>query len=102
MIGIYDKNGDLRLQVVISPSDIYHKELMVSEYVQLDFKLAQLVRLRRGDYIDTEFGRFSIKKVDRPLFEPKTGAYKYEQKFHAGWEWWRNYILYYCCIFFGN
>lgn len=95
MIAIYDKNGDLRLQVVIAASDIYHKELMVSEYVQLDFKLAQLVRLRRGDYIDTEFGRFSVKKVDSPLFDPKTGAYTYEQKFHAGWEWWRNYILYY-------
>lgn len=95
MISIYDKNGGLRLQVVIAPSDIYHKELMASEYVQLDFKLAQLVRLRRGDYIDTEFGRFSIVNVDSPLYDPKTGAYKYEQKFHAGWEWWRNYILYY-------
>ena len=95
MISIYDKNGDLRLQVVITGSDIYHKELMGSEYVQLDFKLAQLVRLRRGDYIDTEFGRFSIKKIDSPTYDPKTGGYKYEQKFHAGWEWWRNYILYY-------
>lgn len=95
MINIYDKNGDLRLQVVITASDIYHKELMVSEYVQLDFKLAQLVRLRRGDYIDTEFGRFTIAKVDRPLYDPKTGAYRYEQKFHADWEYWRKRILYY-------
>ena len=94
-MNIYDINGNLRLQVVIAPSDIYHKELMESEYVQLDFNLAQLVRLRRGDYIETEFGTFSIKKVERPLYDPKTGAYRYGQKFHAGWEWWRNYILYY-------
>ena len=95
MITIYDKNGDKRLDVVVTASSLYHKELMGQEYVSLSFKLAQMVRLFRGDYIVTEFGRFTIASVDRPTYDPNTGAYTYEQKFHAGWEYWRKRILYY-------
>ena len=95
MMNIYDKNGSVRLQVVITSSSVYHKELMGSEYVQLDFRLAQLVRLQKGDYITTEFGNFYVVNVDRPLYDPKKGAYRYQQRFHAEWEKWRNRILYY-------
>lgn len=95
MITIYDKNGDKRLDVVVTASSLYHKELMGQEYVSLSFKLAQMVRLFRGDYIVTEFGRFTIASVDRPTYDTNTGAYTYEQKFHAGWEYWRKRILYY-------
>lgn len=95
MINIYNKYGTLRLAVVVTSSDIYHKELQTSEYVQLDFKLTQLVRLKRGDYIDTEFGRFYITDVNSPQYDPATGSYKYEQMFHAHWEFWRKRILYY-------
>lgn len=95
MITIYDKNGDKRLDVVVTASSLYHKELMGQEYVSLRFKMAQMIRLFRGDYIVTEFGRFTIASVDRPTYDPNTGAYTYEQKFHASWEYWRKRILYY-------
>lgn len=98
MIDIKDKNGNVRLSVVISDKAVYHKELMTEEYVLLTFETAQLVRFAKGDFINTEFGRFWLVNPSRPKYNVNNtgnGAYQYEQKFHAIWERWKNYKFFY-------
>ena len=98
MIDIKDKNGNTRLSVIISDKAVYHKELMTEEYVLLTFETATLVRFAKGDYINTEFGRFYLVNPTRPKYNVNNtgnGAYQYEQKFHAVWERWKNYKFFY-------
>ena len=99
MIQIKYKDGSterVRLEVEVSAKAIYRKELMTEEYVLLTFDTAELVNLRRGDYIETGFGRFVIVHLEKPKRNVDgNGGYTYEQKFHAPWERWTTRKLFY-------
>lgn len=94
MINIKNKNGILRLSIDENDKCVYRKVLMEEEYISLSFESDNIIPFAKGDYIDTEFGRFYIVHLSKPKFS-KTGAYSYDLKFHADWERWRNRILFY-------
>lgn len=86
----------VRCEVEVSDKAIYRKELMTEEYVLLTFNTTKDVGLRKGDYIDTEFGRFRLVNIKKPKLDVSgAGGYCYEQKFHAPWEQWRKRKLFY-------
>lgn len=99
MIQIKYREGNterVRLEVEVSEKAIYRKELMTEEYVLLTFNTAELVNLQKGDYIETEFGRFLIVHLEKPKRNVDgNGGYSYEQKFHAPWERWTTRKLFY-------
>lgn len=99
MIQIKYKDGQterVRLEVEVSEKAIYRKELMTEEYVLLTFNTAELVNLQKGDYIETEFGRFLIVHLEKPKRSVDgDGGWSYEQKFHAPWERWTTRKLFY-------
>lgn len=96
MIDIRDKKGNIRYSVEISDRAIYHKELMAEEYVLLTFETVRLVNFKKGDYIETEFGRFEIIKVDKPERNVNSdGGWSYEQKFCPPWAKWVNRKMFY-------
>lgn len=94
MIDIKQKNGSVRCSVEITDDCVYHKELMVEEYVLLSFESDTLIPFVKGDYIDTEFGTFRIVHLEKPT-PSANGGYEYEQKFHVDWERFRNRIVFY-------
>lgn len=94
----YTQNGKEQTRYVAPITDraTYYKELMTEEYILLSFNTRDFVRFQTGDYINTEFGRFEIVKIDKPERNNQTdGGWKYEQKFHAAWERWRHRKLFY-------
>lgn len=96
MIDIRDKKGNIRYSVEVSERSVYHKELMAEEYVLLTFETERLVHLRKGDYIETEFGRFEIVTVDKPQRNVSSdGGWSYEQKFCPPWAKWVNRKMFY-------
>lgn len=94
MIDIRDKDAAIRASVEITDQCVYSKTLMEEEYVLLSFESDTLINFAKDDYIQTEFGVFSIVKLSRPQ-QSSNGGYTYTQKFHAGWERWRNHITFY-------
>ena len=87
MITIYDKNGTAKLSVPISDKCTYHKGIM-EEYVSLQFDSDTGNVLTKGDYIDTEFGRYEIVTLTPPTDKTASdGSYGYEQRFNPSW--WR-------------
>ena len=96
MIDIRDKKGNIRYSVEVSERSVYHKELMADEYVLLTFETDKLVRFRKGDYIETEFGRFEIITVDKPERNVGSdGGWSYEQKFCPAWAKWASRKMFY-------
>ena len=94
MISIKDKNGIKRCSVEVTDKCIYYKALMEEEYVLLSFDSDTVIPLAKGDYIDTEYGRFYIVGLEKPK-RGADGGYAYEQKFHAEWERLRNRLTFY-------
>lgn len=94
MINIKDKNGISRLSIDENDKSVYRKVLMEEEYISLTLESDIIIPFAKGDYIDTEFGRFYIVHLENPKFS-KTGSYTHTVKFHADWERWRNRILFY-------
>lgn len=99
MIKIKYRDGNterVRHEVEISDKAKYRKELMTEEYVLLTFNTDRLINFKKGDYIDTDFGRFEIVYIDKPKRNVDTdGGWYYEQRFHASWERWRTRKLFY-------
>ena len=95
MIEIRDIKGDLRYSVELSDRDVYHKELMAEEYILLAFNTDKLIHFRKGDYIETEYGKFEILIVSKPTIDNSTGGYSYEQKFVPSWAKWSTRTLMY-------
>jgi hypothetical protein len=81
MIDIKKKDGTVKLSVEFSDSSLYRKELMVEEYVMLNFSTDTIVRFSKGDYIETEFGKFDVVTINRPKENSTTGGYDYGQRF---------------------
>ena len=90
---IYDKGGHVRINVEVTEKSVYVKSLMEEEYILLSFESNILIPFEKGDYVDTEFGRFYIVYIDKA--EEKSGSYQYEQRFHPSWERFRNRITFY-------
>lgn len=95
MIDVKDIRGNIRCSIEVSERCIYHKELMGEEYVLLTFNSKDPVGFQKGDYIETEFGRFEIVQLTKPTSDKNTGALQYEQKFHTSWAKWRDRVLMY-------
>lgn len=95
MIDIKRKDGTIRHSVEFSDSSLYRKELMVEEYAMLYFSTDSIVRFSKGDYIETEFGKFEIVTVNRPKENTSTGGYDYEQRFDGFMEKLKTRILFY-------
>ena len=79
----------IRCSIPVTDRSVYRKELMKEEYVLLSFKTRDFLMLNKGDFIDTEFGRFEIVTLDKPQQNTSTGGWEYSQKFHAAWEKWK-------------
>lgn len=92
---VKDKNGIVKISIDENDKCVYKKSLMEEEYILLNTESDILIPFAKGDYIDTEFGRFYIVNIDKPKFSNKTGGYTYNQKFHADWERWRTRMLFY-------
>lgn len=94
---IYSKNGTEIIDVALNDTCTWRKELMSEEYVLLTFSTADVLPIKKGCYVNTDFGngRYEIVSVDKPKYNTTTGGYEYEQKFHAVWEKWKQHILFY-------
>lgn len=94
---IYSKNGTEIIDVALNDTCTWRKELMSEEYVLLTFSTAVVLPIKKGCYVNTDFGngRYELVSVDKPKYNTTTGGYEYEQKFHAVWEKWKQHILFY-------
>lgn len=95
---VKDKNNNARQPKYTAPlSDkaVYRKELMKEEYIQLFFSTTGLVDFTRGDFIDTEFGRFEMVDTPFPVINKTTGGYDYDLRFDDQTARWKNYVLFY-------
>lgn len=94
---IYSKNGTEIIDVALNDTCTWRKELMSEEYVLLTFSTADVLPIKKGCYVNTDFGngRYELVSVDKPKYNTTTGGYEYEQKFHAVWEKWKQHILFY-------
>ena len=94
---IYSKNGTEIIDVALNDTCTWRKELMSEEYVLLTFSTAVVLPIKKGCYVNTDFGngRYELVSVDKPKYNTTTGGYEYEQKVHAVWEKWKQHILFY-------
>ena len=77
MISIKDITGKIRFSTEIKTGSVYRKTLMKEDYILLHFSVYQPVLFEKGDYCDTEFGRFEIVDLVFPQYNTSTGGYDY-------------------------
>lgn len=95
MISIKDITGKIRFSTEIKTGSVYRKTLMKEDYILLYFSVYQPVLFEKGDYCDTEFGRFEIVDLVFPQYNTSTGGYDYELRLDAEYYKWKNKILFY-------
>lgn len=95
MISIKDITGKIRFSTEIKTGSVYRKTLMKEDYILLYFSVYQPVLFEKGDYCDTEFGRFEIVDLVFPKYNTSTGGYDYELRLDAEYYKWKNKILFY-------
>lgn len=95
MISIKDITGKIRFSTEIKTGSVYRKTLMKEDYILLHFSVYQPVLFEKGDYCDTEFGRFEIVDLVFPKYNTSTGGYDYELRLDAEYYKWKNKILFY-------
>lgn len=95
MISIKDITGKIRFSTEIKTGSVYRKTLMKEDYILLHFSVYQPVLFEKGDYCDTEFGRFEIVDLVFPQYNTSTGGYDYELRLDAEYYKWKNKILFY-------
>lgn len=95
MISIKDITGKIRFFTEIKTGSVYRKTLMKEDYILLYFSVYQPVLFEKGDYCDTEFGRFEIVDLVFPKYNTSTGGYDYELRLDAEYYKWKNKILFY-------
>lgn len=95
MISIKDITGKIRFSTEINTGSVYRKTLMKEDYILLHFSVYQPVLFEKGDYCDTEFGRFEIVDLVFPKYNTSTGGYDYELRLDAEYYKWKNKILFY-------
>ena len=62
---------------------LVHYELMSEHYVKLSFTLSEPIYLKVGDYIECEFGKFSLLQPYRPTYNVETDAFDYNVQLDA-------------------
>lgn len=95
MISIKDITGKIRFSFVENTGSVYRKTLMKEDYILLHFNVDQPVLFEKGDYCETEFGRFEIVDLVFPKYNTSTGGYDYELRLDAEYYKWKNKILFY-------
>jgi hypothetical protein len=95
MISIKDITGKIRFSTEINTGSVYRKTLMKEDYILLHFSVYQPVLFEKGDYCETEFGRFEIVDLVFPKYNTSTGGYDYELRLDAEYYKWKNKILFY-------
>lgn len=95
MISIKDITGKIRFSTKENTGSVYRKTLMKEDYILLHFSVYQPVLFEKGDYCDTEFGRFEIVDLVFPKYNTSTGGYDYELRLDAEYYKWKNKILFY-------
>lgn len=95
MISIKDITGKIRFSTEIKTGSVYRKTLMKEDYILLYFSVYQPVLFEKGDYCETEFGRFEIVDLVFPKYNTSTGGYDYELRLDAEYYKWKNKILFY-------
>lgn len=95
MISIKDITGKIRFSFVENTGSVYRKTLMKEDYILLHFSVYQPVLFEKGDYCETEFGRFEIVDLVFPKYNISTGGYDYELRLDAEYYKWKNKILFY-------
>ena len=83
MISIKDITGKIRFSFVENTGSVYRKTLMKEDYILLHFNVDQPVLFEKGDYCETEFGRFEIVDLVFPKYNTSTGGYDYELRLDA-------------------
>ncbi|WP_250712524.1 collagen-like triple helix repeat-containing protein [Bacteroides fragilis] len=95
MISIKDITGKIRFSFVENTGSVYRKTLMKEDYILLYFNVDKPVLFEKGDYCETEFGRFEIVDLVFPKYNTSTGGYDYELRLDAEYYKWKNKILFY-------
>lgn len=95
MISIKDITGKIRFSTKENTGSVYRKTLMKEDYILLHFSVYQPVLFEKGDYCETEFGRFEIVDLVFPKYNTSTGGYDYELRLDAEYYKWKNKILFY-------
>lgn len=95
MISIKDITGKIRFSFVENTGSVYRKTLMKEDYILLHFSVYQPILFEKGDYCETEFGRFEIVDLVFPKYNTSTGGYDYELRLDAEYYKWKNKILFY-------
>ena len=74
MIEIKRHNGPVLVSLQDYPEGaLVHYELMSEHYVKLSFTLSEPIYLKVGDYIECEFGKFSLLQPYRPTYNVEIG-----------------------------
>lgn len=95
MISIKDITGKIRFSTKENTGSVYRKTLMKEDYILLYFNVDKPVLFEKGDYCETEFGRFEIVDLVFPKYNTSTGGYDYELRLDAEYYKWKNKILFY-------
>lgn len=84
MIEIKRHNGPVLVSLQDYPEGaLVHYELMSEHYVKLSFTLSEPIYLKVGDYIECEFGKFSLLQPYRPTYNVETDAFDYNVQLDA-------------------
>lgn len=92
MIEIKNKLGNLVYSASITQNAVYKKELMKEEYILLPFSSDVIVQFSKGDYIETEFGKFELVYIDKP---EESNGFNYNLKFYSIAEKFKNRLFFY-------
>lgn len=96
MIVIKDKSGKkVRFETEINEDSAYKKTLMKEDYILFKFSVEEPVYFKKGDYCDTDFGRFEIVDFVFPKENTSTGGYDYELQLDAPYWRWKHKKLFY-------
>ena len=96
MIEIKRHNGPVLVSLQDYPEGaLVHYELMSEHYVKLSFTLSEPIYLKVGDYIECEFGKFSLLQPYRPTYNVETDAFDYEVQLDAYYMQFKNKLCKY-------
>ena len=73
----------------------WKKTLMGEDCITLRFSSDILLVFHLGDYVETEFGRYEMIDLQKPVLNGATGGYDYNLRFDAYYRKWRNKIVFY-------
>lgn len=91
-ITIYNSSGAIKATIIPSDASVHHKELMVSDYIQLSFNSAESFAV--GDYIIVDGAKYILNTISLPQSN-NAGYYSYTLQFDAEWARLGNHIFFY-------